>query len=124
MVEKKQIKEKKEKLKKVEKPKKKVFEKVEKFNKKFEKLKRKKEFAKKEKKKKRKKILYKIVSSEKKSHLAKKARQTKWAPVWVVLKKFGAGKKVHPSAITRYRRSWRRTKLHLRPRKMRKSHYG
>lgn len=60
----------------------------------------------------------------KKGHLAKKARQTKWAPIWVVLKKFGPGKRIHPSAITRYRRSWRRTKLHIKPRKMRKYHYG
>ncbi|GBE19921.1 hypothetical protein BMS3Abin17_00652 [archaeon BMS3Abin17] len=62
--------------------------------------------------------------SGKKATLAKKARQTKWAPVWVVLKKFGIGKRVHPSAITKHRRSWRRTKLHIKPRKQRKSHFG
>jgi len=61
---------------------------------------------------------------EKKAKLAVKARQTKWAPVWVVLKKFGAGKRIHPSAITKYRRSWRRTKLHIKPRKIRKWHLG
>ena len=60
----------------------------------------------------------------KKEKLAKKARQTKWAPVWAVLKKYGIGKRVHPSAMTKYRRSWRRTKLHIKPRKIRKSHYG
>jgi ribosomal protein L39E len=62
--------------------------------------------------------------SEKKAKLAVKARQTKWAPIWVVLKKFGVGKKIHPSSITKYRRSWKRTKLHIKPRKMRKSHFG
>ena len=65
-----------------------------------------------------------IKNQEKKIKLSKKARQTKWAPVWIILKKYGIGKKVHPSAITRHRRSWRRTKLHIKPRKMRKSHFG
>lgn len=65
-----------------------------------------------------------IKNENKKATLMKKGRQTKWSPVWVVLKKFGAGKKVHPSAITRYRRSWRRRKLHIKPRKQRKSHFG
>jgi len=62
--------------------------------------------------------------AEKKSKLAVRARQTKWAPVWVVLKKFGAGKRIHPSAVTAHRRSWRRTKLHIKPRKIRKWHLG
>ena len=65
-----------------------------------------------------------IKSTQKKSTLAKKARKSKWAPVWVVLKKFGMGKRIHPSAITRHRRSWRRTKLHIKPRKIRKTHLG
>ena len=65
-----------------------------------------------------------IKNQKKKTILAKKARQTKWAPVWIVLKKYGIGKKVHPSAMTRYRRSWRITKLHIKPRKQRKSHLG
>ena len=59
-----------------------------------------------------------------KEKLVKQARRTKWAPVWVVLKKFGIGKRVHPSAITRHRRSWRRTKLHIKQRKQKKSHFG
>ena len=42
-------------------------------------------------------------------------RHTRWAPVWAVLKKFGKGKRVHPSVLTRHRRSWRRTKLHIKP---------
>ncbi len=61
---------------------------------------------------------------EKKAKLAVAGRQTKWAPVWVVLKKYGAGKRIHPSAVTAYRRSWRRTKLDIKPRKMRKWHMG
>ncbi|MBU2562750.1 MAG: hypothetical protein KKF68_03760 [Nanoarchaeota archaeon] len=65
-----------------------------------------------------------IKHQERKIKLGKKARQTKWAPVWVILKKFGMGKKVHPSAITKHRRSWRRTKLHIKPRRQQKSHLG
>lgn len=65
-----------------------------------------------------------IKSQSKKAKLAKKGRQTKWAPVWAVLRKFGVGKKVHPSQITHVRRNWRRTKLKIKPRKARKSHFG
>lgn len=65
-----------------------------------------------------------IKNFDKKIKLMKKGRQTKWAPIWVVLKKYGTGKRVHPSAVTKYRRSWRRTKLHIKPRKQRKSHMG
>lgn len=62
--------------------------------------------------------------NSKKIKLMRKGRQTKWAPVWAVLKRFGKGKRVHPSAMTRHRRSWRRTKLKIKPRKIRRSHYG
>lgn len=65
-----------------------------------------------------------IKNTQKKATLAKKARQTKWAPFWAVVKKYGVGKRVHPSAMTKHRRSWRRTKLHIKPRKQRKSHFG
>lgn len=65
-----------------------------------------------------------IKNPEKKAKLMKAGKQTKWAPVWVVMKKFGTGKKVHPSAITKKRRNWRRTKLHVKPRKQRKYHFG
>lgn len=61
---------------------------------------------------------------EKKSRLAVAGRQTKWAPVWVVMKKYGMGKRIHPSAVTKYRRSWRRTKLDIGPRRIRKWHLG
>ncbi len=65
-----------------------------------------------------------IKNTEKKTKLAKKGRQTKWAPVWAVLRKYGMGKRVHPSAMTKNRRSWRRTKLHIKPRRQKKSHFG
>lgn len=60
----------------------------------------------------------------KKEKLAVKGRQAKWAPVWAVLKKYGVGKRVHASQMTRNRRNWRRTKLHIKPGKRRKSHFG
>ena len=65
-----------------------------------------------------------IKNQIKKSKLAKKGRQTKWAPIWAVLKKYGVGKRIHPSRMTKHRRSWRRTKLHIKPRKQKKSHLG
>lgn len=43
-----------------------------------------------------------------KKRLIKIGRQTQWAPFWTVLKKFGKGKKVHPSRHTEVKRSWRR----------------
>lgn len=63
-------------------------------------------------------------NNNRKVKYAVKGRQTKWAPVWAVIRKFGAGKRIHPSAMTKYRRSWRRTKLHIRPVKMKKWHLG
>ena len=65
-----------------------------------------------------------IKNPKKKEKLAKKGRQTKWAPVWAVLKKYGVGKRVHPSTMTKNRRSWRRTKLHIKPRRQKKYHFG
>ena len=61
---------------------------------------------------------------QKKIKLSKQNRRTRWAPVWVVLKKMGKGKRVHPSAVTRIKRSWRRTKLRIKPRRMNKNHLG
>lgn len=58
---------------------------------------------------------------QKKIKLAKANKKTKWAPFWVVLKKFGSGKRVHPSQVTKHRRHWRRTKLKIKPRKQTKS---
>jgi ribosomal protein L39E len=65
-----------------------------------------------------------LKNPQKKAKLAKHGRQTKWAPVWAVLRKFGTGKRVHPSAMTHVKRSWRRSKLHIKPRKAKPNHYG
>ena len=62
----------------------------------------------------------------KKVKLSVHNRRTKWAPIWAVIKKFGAGKarRTHPSAITKHRRHWRRTKLRIKPRIARKQQLG
>ncbi len=46
--------------------------------------------------------------TSRKKRLAKKGRQTKWAPFWTVVKVFGKNRRVHPSRITEIKRSWRR----------------
>lgn len=46
----------------------------------------------------------------KKARLIRANKTTKWAPIFAVIKKFGVGKKVHPSNLSQ-KRSWRRTKL-------------
>jgi len=51
---------------------------------------------------------YKHLSRKKR--LTKLGRQTRWAPYWVVLKKYGKTRRVHPSRTTTVKRSWRRTK--------------
>ena len=61
---------------------------------------------------------------QKKVKLAVQQRRTKWAPFWAVLRKFGKGKRVHPSQLTKHRRHWRRTKLKIKPRRIPKSHSG
>jgi ribosomal protein L39E len=61
---------------------------------------------------------------QKKIKLAKAGKRTKWAPFWTIVRKFGPGKRVHPSSLTRVRRSWRATKLKIKPRRMRKQHLG
>ncbi|MCD6590186.1 50S ribosomal protein L39e [Candidatus Woesearchaeota archaeon] len=45
-----------------------------------------------------------------KLRLAKLGRLTRWAPYWIIPKKHGKGKKIHPARDTRIKRSWRRTK--------------
>ena len=61
---------------------------------------------------------------QKKVKLAVKTRQTKWAPFWAVIKRFGKGKKMHPSQMTKNRRHWRRTKLKIKPRRTPKTYVG
>ena len=62
--------------------------------------------------------------SSKKRHLDRAQRQTNWAPFWAVLKKYGKGKKIHPSKITHVKRAWQRSKLKIKPRKMAKKNLG
>jgi len=45
-----------------------------------------------------------------KQKLAKMHKQTKWAPYWTSLKKYGKTRRVHPGRHTKMKRSWRRTK--------------
>ncbi len=61
---------------------------------------------------------------QKKIKLSKQGKRTKWAPIFVVLKKFGKGKKIHPSSVTSIRRNWRIHKLKIKPRRMKKQHLG
>lgn len=63
-------------------------------------------------------------AARRKIHLDKAGKQTKWAPFWVVVKKFGQGKKVHPSSVTHVKRSWSRTNLKIKPRTVKKKHLG
>lgn len=65
-----------------------------------------------------------VSTTQKKIKLGVANRQTKWAPFWVVLRKFGTGHRTHPSAITKHRRHWRRTKLKIKPRRTTKKHLG
>jgi len=61
---------------------------------------------------------------QKKIKLSRQNKKTSWAPVWVVLKKLGSGKKAHPSAVTYVKRNWKTTKLKIKPRRQRKQHLG
>ncbi len=61
---------------------------------------------------------------QRKIKFSKAHKRTRWAPVWVVLKKLGAGKKRHQSSVTHVRRHWRRTKLKIKPRRQAKKQLG
>lgn len=63
-------------------------------------------------------------SFQKKVKLANANKRTKWAPFWSVIKKFGQGKRMHPSQITAQRRHWRRVKLKIKSRRTPNSHLG
>ncbi len=65
-----------------------------------------------------------IKNKRKKEILAKQGRRTKWAPIWAVLKKYGRPVPGGAQQMTSVKRSWRRTKLHVKPRKARPKHYG
>lgn len=60
----------------------------------------------------------------KKVKLGVHTKRTKWAPFWAVLKRYGKGKRKHPSEMTAHRRHWRRTKLKLKPRRNGKNYLG
>ena len=60
----------------------------------------------------------------KKRKLGRAEKQTTWAPFWAVIRKYGQGKRVHPSQITHVKRSWRHKRLKIKPRKMRKDYLG
>lgn len=49
----------------------------------------------------------------KKARLAKKGRQTRWAPFWIIPKIYKGVRRVHPGRHTEIKRSWRRTKTKL-----------
>jgi len=51
---------------------------------------------------------YKHIS--RKLRLAKKGKQTRWAPFWTVPKKYGKTRRIHPGRHTKTKRSWRRTR--------------
>ncbi len=53
------------------------------------------------------------IHPSKKKRLGKLGTQTKWAPFWTVPKKYGKGKRVHPSRHTAIKRNWRRTKTKI-----------
>jgi ribosomal protein L39E len=63
---------------------------------------------------------------QKKIKLGVHQRRSRWAPFWIVLRKFGTGsaKYHHVSEVTKQRRHWRRTKLKITPRKVQKRHLG
>ena len=46
----------------------------------------------------------------KKLRLAKRGKQTRWAPIWIIPKKNKGLKKIHPSRYTRIKRNGRRIK--------------
>ena len=61
---------------------------------------------------------------QKKIKLTVANRLTKWAPFWAVIRKFGKGKRAHPSEITKHRRHWRQVKLKIKPRRTPNKHLG
>lgn len=63
-------------------------------------------------------------SYQKKIKLGVHAKHTKWAPVWAVIRTFGKGKRKHPAELTAIKRSWRRSKLKIKPRLAHRKHLG
>ncbi len=55
----------------------------------------------------------KYIPKAKKLRLAKRAKQTRWAPLWIIPKINKGLKRVHPSTYTHKKRSWRKTKTRV-----------
>lgn len=53
----------------------------------------------------------KYIHLAKKLRLAKRLRQSRWAPFWTVPKIYGKSRRVHPGRHTVVKRNWRKTKL-------------
>jgi ribosomal protein L39E len=53
-----------------------------------------------------------IKSPAKKQRLAKKSKQTKWAPFWTVPKIYGKGRRVHPGRHST-KRHWKRNRTEV-----------
>jgi len=51
-----------------------------------------------------------FIHLSRKIRLAKRSRQTRWAPFWTVPKIYGKTRRVHPGRHTALKRSWRRGK--------------
>ena len=52
-----------------------------------------------------------IKSKAKKLRLAKAAKQTKWAPLWLVPRIEKGLRKIHPARYTTKKRHWRKHKI-------------
>lgn len=52
-----------------------------------------------------------IKTLAKKLKLAKKGRQTRWAPFWIIPRIYRIGRRVHPGRHTAVKRSWRRDRI-------------
>jgi len=49
----------------------------------------------------------------KKIRIAKRLRQTRWAPFWIIPKIYGLGRRIHPARHTAIKRHWRRNKTKI-----------
>jgi len=47
----------------------------------------------------------------KKLRLAKRGRQTRWAPFWIIPKIYRLGRRVHPGRHTTIKRNWRKSRI-------------
>jgi len=52
-----------------------------------------------------------IKTKAKKIKLAKEAKHTRWAPIWIIPKINNGIKKIHPLRYTAIKRNWRKRKI-------------